>query len=103
MNDQQFDELARRALAFDPGSPNEAAWKRVKPVRWAWLPTVPEILACSSCCALALLVVGLRIRRGGNMTSQPSPVIENAVYREPPSLVASVTRIDYPIGRAITR
>jgi hypothetical protein len=92
MTDDQFDELSKKALAFDAGSPNEATWSRIRPVRWKWLPTVPEILFCGCVCGLALLLVGLRAP--GLPPEEPSPIVQRALSNSPSSIVASVSRID---------
>ena len=94
MTDEQFDDLARGALAYEAGPPNEAAWNRIKPARWTWLPTVREILACGGVCALALVFVGLRIGGKQESTSVPNPVIQSAMHDEARSVLASVTRVD---------
>ena len=94
MTDEQFDALAKEALAFEAGPPREATWDLIKPMRWTWLPSVREILACGCVCALALVVVGLGISRKQESGSNPNTVIQGAIRDETRSILASVTRID---------
>lgn len=93
MTDEQFDNLARGALAFEAGPPSESTWNRMKPARWTWLPTVREILVCGCAGALALVLVGLGISREQESTLKPNPVIQSALHDETRSVLASVTRI----------
>ena len=93
MTDEQFDDLARKALAFEAGSANESIWNRIKPARWTWLPTVREILACGCVGALALVLIGLGIGHRQASPSKPNPVIQGAMHDETRSILASVTRI----------
>lgn len=93
MNDEKFDDIARAALAFEAGPPNEAAWNRIRPRSWSWLPTVREILVCGGVCALALGFVGLRIARNRASVSEPNTVIQSAMRDEPQSILASIGRI----------
>ena len=94
MTDEQFDDMAREALAFEAGPPNEATWNRVKPVRWTWLPSVPEILTCGCAGALALLFMGLTFGPRQEPATAPNPVIRGAMHDETRSVLASVTRIE---------
>ena len=92
--DEQFDDLAKKALAYDPGPPSEAVWNRARPVRFSWLPTVREILVCGSACALALCVLGIGIERGRTTEGRPIPVIQAAMHDETRFVLSSVTRVD---------
>ncbi len=93
MNDEQFDDMARGALALEAGPPNESTWNRIKAVRWTWLPTVREILVCGCVSALALAAVGLGTSRNQESASEHNTVIQSALHDEPRSILASVTRI----------
>ena len=93
MTDEQFDDLAREALAYDAALPNEAVWNRVRPVRSVWLPTVREILVCGSVCALALLVMRARIGRGPAATAGQNPVIQAAMHDETRFVLSSITQM----------
>ena len=91
MTDEQFDDLARKALAIEASSPSEAVWARIKPVRWKWLPTIPEIMICGCTCALLLGLIGLRIIRNRPADPEPNPVIVSALHDAPSSTLAEVT------------
>lgn len=93
MTDEQFDEVCRSALAFEPGPASGSTWSKIRPPRWSWLPTVPEILACGFACGLALLVFGVRSGRNPSLTSEPNPVIEQAMGGSLAGLQASALQI----------
>lgn len=93
MTDQQFDEVAKQALAYDPGPVNDAIWPSVRPVRWPWLPTIRESLACGAICGLALGTVWLRTAGGPVSSSAPNLVVQSAMRDETRSVIQSVTRI----------
>src|SRR5580704_17859078 len=96
MTDDQFDELARKTLAYEAGPPNEAVWKQVKPVRWAWLPTVREILVCGAVCGLALVCVRFWSGQARRVDVEPNTVIESAINDQPSEILASVTWGEQP-------
>lgn len=91
MTDEQFDDLAKKALALDAGPPNERIWNKSRPIRWSWLPTVRESIVCGSVCALALLVVGMRVQ---HKVRAPNPIIQAAMQDETRYILSSVTRMD---------
>jgi len=93
LNDDQFDDIAKRALAFETGPPREAAWARVRPVPWTWLPTVREILVCGVVCALALGLAWLRIGHSRAIMNAPNPVVQQAMHDETRFVLNSVRRI----------
>jgi len=79
MTDEQFDEICRSALACEPGAASEATWSRIRPPKWTWLPTVPEILACGCACGLILFIVGVRSSRNPGTTADSNPVVNRAM------------------------
>jgi len=89
MTDEQFDEICRSALDYDPGRASSATWSRIRPTRWSWLPTVPEILACGCACGLVLLVIGFRVNRNSGVTADSNPVIKRAMAESSRGLQAS--------------
>lgn len=93
MNDNEFDKLAREALALDPGPPSASSWHRVQPVRHAWLPTIREILVCGSVSAVALCAIGL-IMISPKRPAQPNPVLQSALQGDRSVALASLNRID---------
>jgi len=93
MTDEQFDEICRSALAFEPGAASAATWSRIRPARWNWLPTVTEILACGCTCALALVVVGIRVKRNPSFAVDSNPVIRRAMAESSKGLQASAFQI----------
>ena len=78
MTDEQFDEICRSALACEPGRAREATWSRIRPTRWYWVPTVPEILACGCACGFVLFVVDLQFKRHEGF-GDPNPVVQRAM------------------------
>ncbi len=94
MTDEQFDDLARKALAFDAGPTSQSSWHRVQPVRWAWLPTLREIMICGCVGAAALTLVSVRINHGAPSPPKPNAVVQAALPTQRRSLLAEVTRID---------
>ena len=94
MNDEQFDDLARKALAHDAGPPLESNWRRIKPQRWVWIPTVRETLVCGGLCAACLALVGLSIPHGRQpVVLETNPVIQAAIPTQSPTVLESVTWI----------
>jgi hypothetical protein len=93
MTDEQFDALAKKALAADLGPPRESQWNRVRPVRWSWMPSVREILVSGCVCGLALLFVGLRTPRRHQLDAASNMTIQSALHDEKRSVLASVTWI----------
>jgi hypothetical protein len=89
MTDEQFDEICRSALAFEPGTANGATWSRIRPPRWNWLPTVPEILACGCACGLVLFVFGVRLSWGQGHPADANPVVQRALRGSLAGLEAS--------------
>ena len=89
MTDEQFDEICRGALAFDPGAASVSTWSKVRPPRWSWLPTVPEILACGCACGLALLCFGVRLGRATGAATETNPVVRRAAEASLAGLQAS--------------
>ena len=92
MTDEQFDDVAKGALAFEPGAPSRATWHRIKVDRWPWLPTVREVLTAGAACALLLAVLSLRLTPHQPPTA-PNPIVAAALHNETRTILASVTRI----------
>jgi hypothetical protein len=93
MTDDQFDEICRDALAFEPGRASERAWSRVQPTRWSWLPTVPEILACGCACGLVLFVVGVQFGHRPHLSDESNPVVQRAMGGSLAGLQASTFQV----------
>ena len=79
MTDEQFDEMCRNALAFEPGQASKATWSKIRRPRWSWLPTVPEILTCGCACGLALFVLGALSSRNLGHSADSNPVVQKAM------------------------
>jgi hypothetical protein len=93
MTDEQFDEICRSALSFEPGTASASAWRKIRPPRWAWLPTIPEILACGCACALALFAIGGRFRHDQFSVAERNPVIQRAIGRSLAGLQVSSAQL----------
>ncbi len=93
MNDEQFDDFCRRSLDFDPGTASPSTWSKMRPKRWSWLPTVPEIFATGCACALALIAVGVRFNQTSDSGSGSNPVIQRAIVQSSAGLQASTIQI----------
>ena len=93
MTDEQFDEICRSALASEPGVASEVTWSKIRPQRWKWLPTVPEILACGCACALVLLALGIQSSRAPGLTADSNPVVKTAMGRSLAGLQASAALV----------
>lgn len=93
MTDEQFDEICRNSLAFEPGGASASTWSRMRPAKWGWLPTIPEILACGCACGLALIVVGVRFDHNSAAPAEQNPVIQRAVGGSFAGLQASALRV----------
>lgn len=94
MNDSEFDSVARKALAYDAGNAPESSWRRVQPVRFAWLPTIREILVCGAVSALALFVIGLSVRGPQRLPLNSSSVIQEALRHDGAYAMTSLNRVD---------
>ena len=92
MTDEQFDDLAKETLAFEAGPPSAGTWKRIKLVRWSWLPTVREVLVCGSISALALVLIGVRITSHQGLQAESNPIVHAAMHDETRLVLASVTQ-----------
>jgi hypothetical protein len=79
MTDDQFDELCRSALAYEPGTASGSVWAKIRPVKRSWLPTIPEILACGGVCGLVLFGLGIRLARTSAAKSESNPLIQRAM------------------------
>jgi phage tail protein X len=93
MTDEQFDEVCRRALAFEPGPARASTWSNIRPARWNWLPTVPEILACGFACGLVLYVLAGQFSRNPGLAADSNPVIQKAIGGALPDLQASTLTV----------
>jgi hypothetical protein len=93
MTDEQFDEICRKALAYEPGMASGATWSRIRPTRRSWLPTVPEILACGCVCGLILLVVGARYQYDPRLGPDSNTVIQMALRGSSIGLQASAFQV----------
>jgi hypothetical protein len=93
MTDDQFDEICRNALAFEPGAESASTWSKIRPSRWGWLPTVPEILSCGCACGLALVMLGLQFGHKPASASEPNPVIHQAMGGSLTGLQASAYQL----------
>lgn len=93
MTDEQFDEICRGALAFEPGAPSASTWSKIRPKRWAWLPTVPETLACGCAGGVALLVLGVQLGRKPPTAVDDNPVVQRAMEGSLSGLQASAAHL----------
>jgi hypothetical protein len=93
MTDDQFDELCRSALAFEPGLATAKSWSRIRPSKVNWLPTVPEIFACGCACGLVLVVLGVRLNRNQAVPADSNPVVQKAVGESLRGLQASAFQV----------
>jgi hypothetical protein len=96
MTDEQFDEICRGALAFDPGPAKSSTWSRIQPRKWTWLPTIPEILGCGCAAALALLIVALRFTPNSDVPPNPNPVVQQAMAQSETTWQASTLDLPDP-------
>src|SRR4051812_43199869 len=87
LTDEEFDELGKQAMAVELGPVSAATWETIRPVRWSWIPTVGEILACGAVAAIALFVIGSRLER--TRPVQEIPVIQQAMRDETRGVLAS--------------
>jgi hypothetical protein len=90
LNDQEFDELARGALASGFESSSEAVWRRSRRPRLAWLPTIPETLVCGCACGVALFVASLALTRHH---AEPNAIVQEAMRDETRVTLLSVSRV----------
>ena len=93
MTDEQFDEICRNSLAYEPGRATEATWSKIRMRRWSWLPTIPEILVCGCTCGLALLIVGIQVSASPPSIKKPNSVIQTAMKGTLSGLQASAIQI----------
>jgi hypothetical protein len=114
MTDDQFDELCRTALAFEPGAASAKTWSRIRPVKINWLPTVPEIFACGCPCGLVLFAFWIQLSPRPGVTLDSNPVVQKAIGESSTGLQASAfqvpgttswtkTSISLPAGKRIWR
>jgi hypothetical protein len=94
MTDEQFDEICRGALAYEPGAARDSVWSKIRPSKWSWLPTIPEVLSCG--CACGLILVGLSVQFGqkSEPVAEANPFIQRAMGR--PLAGLQVSAVQFP-------
>jgi hypothetical protein len=79
MTDDQFDEICRGSLDFEPGRASASTWSRIRPTRGKWFPTVPEILACGCACGFVLVVFAVQFDHNPSLTADSNPLVRRAM------------------------
>jgi hypothetical protein len=72
MNDREFDEQARAALATE-GTPSERVWRRVHRPEPRWLPTLREIVAATAVGVAVLVALALESPQPRLVAQRPEP------------------------------
>ncbi len=94
MTDEQFDEICRSALAYDPGAASEPTWSKIRRrPRWSWLPTIPETLTCGLACGFILFVFWVQLGHKTGLPTDSNPVVQKAVGGSLAVLQASTLQV----------
>ena len=93
MNDRDFDELARRALAVEH-QPSPEVWERSAPKSrlWPWVPSLGEIGGATVVAAVCLGAIWIT-------TARPAPAAEALTVHDRPAALSSSDSAYYAFSR----
>lgn len=91
MNDNEFDEKMRQALALESGPADERAWLALERKRTRFVPSYQEMTRAWSLCCLALLAIWIACPRAPRSTASPNLVAQALLSANRPVNVAEVT------------